>query len=50
MTDAETRSLPDALGLAAADRALYAAKHRGRNSVVEHGLVRATDTGLKLVC
>ena len=34
----------------AADAALYAAKHRGRNSVVEHGLVRATDTGLKLVC
>jgi diguanylate cyclase (GGDEF)-like protein len=28
----------------AADAALYAAKHRGRNSVVEHGFVRATDT------
>jgi diguanylate cyclase (GGDEF)-like protein len=27
----------------AADAALYAAKHRGRNAVVEHGLVRATD-------
>jgi diguanylate cyclase (GGDEF)-like protein len=29
----------------AADAALYAAKHRGRNAVVEHGLVRATDAG-----
>jgi diguanylate cyclase (GGDEF)-like protein len=29
----------------AADAALYAAKHRGRNAVVEHGLVRAGDTG-----
>jgi diguanylate cyclase (GGDEF)-like protein len=29
----------------AADAALYAAKHRGRNAVVEHGLVRATDDG-----
>ena len=27
----------------AADAALYAAKHRGRNAVVEHGLVRSTD-------
>jgi diguanylate cyclase (GGDEF)-like protein len=27
----------------AADAALYAAKHRGRNAVVEHGFVRATD-------
>jgi hypothetical protein len=27
----------------AADAALYAAKHRGRNSVVEHGSVRTTD-------
>jgi diguanylate cyclase (GGDEF)-like protein len=27
----------------AADAALYAAKHRGRNAVVEHGLVRPTD-------
>lgn len=27
----------------AADAALYAAKHRGRNTVVEHGLVRGTD-------
>jgi diguanylate cyclase (GGDEF)-like protein len=27
----------------AADAALYAAKHRGRNIVVEHGLVRPTD-------
>ncbi len=32
----------------AADAALYAAKHRGRNAVVEHGFVRATDgTGTK---
>ncbi len=28
----------------AADAALYAAKHRGRNTVVEHGFVRITDT------
>src|SRR6201994_2765232 len=27
----------------AADAALYAAKHRGRNTVVEHGFVRITD-------
>src|SRR5882762_5800377 len=27
----------------AADAALYAAKHRGRNAVVEHGLVRVGD-------
>ncbi len=27
----------------AADAALYAAKHRGRNAVVEHGFVRSTD-------
>jgi diguanylate cyclase (GGDEF)-like protein len=27
----------------AADAALYAAKHRGRNTVVEHGFVRAAD-------
>ena len=27
----------------AADAALYAAKHRGRNTVVEHGFVRADD-------
>jgi diguanylate cyclase (GGDEF)-like protein len=27
----------------AADAALYAAKHRGRNTVVEHGLVRGTE-------
>jgi diguanylate cyclase (GGDEF)-like protein len=32
----------------AADAALYAAKHRGRNAVVEHGFVRATDAGLSL--
>jgi diguanylate cyclase (GGDEF)-like protein len=29
----------------AADAALYAAKHRGRNAVVEHGLVRVGDAG-----
>ena len=29
----------------AADAALYAAKHRGRNAVIEHRLVRATDDG-----
>ncbi|MGB8398322.1 diguanylate cyclase domain-containing protein [Bradyrhizobium sp.] len=29
----------------AADIALYAAKHRGRNTVVEHGFVRITDGG-----
>jgi diguanylate cyclase (GGDEF)-like protein len=29
----------------AADAALYAAKHRGRNAVVEHGFVRVTDIG-----
>jgi diguanylate cyclase (GGDEF)-like protein len=28
----------------AADAALYAAKHRGRNAVVEHGFVRITDS------
>ena len=32
----------------AADAALYAAKHRGRNAVVEHGLVRAGDAGMKM--
>jgi diguanylate cyclase (GGDEF)-like protein len=29
----------------AADAALYAAKHRGRNTVVEHGFVRTDDVG-----
>jgi diguanylate cyclase (GGDEF)-like protein len=29
----------------AADAALYAAKHRGRNAVVEHGFVHATEGG-----
>jgi diguanylate cyclase (GGDEF)-like protein len=29
----------------AADAALYAAKHRGRNTVVEHGFVRVSDNG-----
>jgi len=32
----------------AADAALYAAKHRGRNAVVEHGLVRAGDAGMAI--
>ena len=32
----------------AADAALDAAKHRGRNAVVEHGIVRATDGGIAL--
>jgi diguanylate cyclase (GGDEF)-like protein len=27
----------------AADAALYAAKHRGRNAVIEHGFVRLSD-------
>jgi diguanylate cyclase (GGDEF)-like protein len=32
----------------AADAALYAAKRRGRNAVVEHGIVRVTDDGIVL--
>jgi diguanylate cyclase (GGDEF)-like protein len=32
----------------AADAALYAAKHRGRNAVVEHGLIRAADGEMSL--
>ena len=32
----------------AADAALYAAKHCGRNAVVEHGVVRMTDGGIAL--
>ena len=32
----------------AADAALYAAKHRGRNTVVEHGFVRLTDGEIAL--
>ena len=32
----------------AADAALYAAKHRGRNAVVEHGFVRVTDGAVSL--
>jgi diguanylate cyclase (GGDEF)-like protein len=32
----------------AADAALYAAKHRGRNAVVEHGFVRITDGSLAI--
>jgi diguanylate cyclase (GGDEF)-like protein len=32
----------------AADAALYAAKHRGRNAVIEHGFVQLTDGGMAL--
>ncbi|MBU6463083.1 MAG: diguanylate cyclase [Bradyrhizobium sp.] len=32
----------------AADAALYAAKHRGRNAVVEHGFVRVTDDSMTM--
>jgi diguanylate cyclase (GGDEF)-like protein len=32
----------------AADAALYAAKHRGRNAVVEHGFVRLAEGGMAL--
>jgi diguanylate cyclase (GGDEF)-like protein len=32
----------------AADAALYAAKHRGRNAVVEHGVLRLTEDGMAL--
>jgi diguanylate cyclase (GGDEF)-like protein len=32
----------------AADAALYAAKHRGRNAVVEHALIRASDGAMSL--
>jgi diguanylate cyclase (GGDEF)-like protein len=32
----------------AADAALYAAKHRGRNAVVEHGFARITDGAVAL--
>jgi diguanylate cyclase (GGDEF)-like protein len=32
----------------AADAALYAAKHRGRNSVVEHGFIRVTDSTMAI--
>jgi diguanylate cyclase (GGDEF)-like protein len=32
----------------AADAALYAAKHRGRNAVVEHGFMRITDSPMSL--
>jgi diguanylate cyclase (GGDEF)-like protein len=32
----------------AADAALYAAKHRGRNAVVEHGFVRVTDGSMTM--
>ena len=34
--------------LEAADAALYAAKRRGRNAVVEHGFVRSYDTAVSL--
>jgi diguanylate cyclase (GGDEF)-like protein len=33
----------------AADAALYAAKRRGRNAVVEHGLIRPSDQPVSLV-
>jgi diguanylate cyclase (GGDEF)-like protein len=33
----------------AADAALYAAKHGGRNAVVEHGFVRASSAAMKMV-
>ncbi len=32
----------------AADAALYAAKRRGRNTVVEHGLIRPSDRAVSL--
>ena len=32
----------------AADAALYAAKRRGRNTVVEHALIRVTDQDMSL--
>jgi len=32
----------------AADAALYAAKHRGRNAVVEHGFARITNGAVAL--
>ena len=32
----------------AADAALYAAKRRGRNTVIEHALIRATDQNISL--
>jgi len=32
----------------AADAALYAAKRRGRNTVIEHALIRATDQSISL--
>jgi diguanylate cyclase (GGDEF)-like protein len=32
----------------AADAALYAAKHRGRNAVAEHGVLRLTEDGMAL--
>jgi diguanylate cyclase (GGDEF)-like protein len=34
--------------LEAADAALYVAKRRGRNTVVEHGFVRSYDTAVSL--
>jgi hypothetical protein len=32
----------------AADAALYAAKHRGRNTVVEHGFVQVSESAAEM--